>query len=313
MKRKRPNPAPNSTISKRFRSLPLSHPLCPAVSLLWLQPHSFLSLLSRNILREIASFCPPLQFLAVCDSKLHIYNIEADSYRTVSLFASIPPYCHFFPIDALNVFAFPGTDFRSKERKKLIWVNLKTLEIQPFPPMKAKRRNARVIVAQGTVYVFGGYDNNRFIYDCEKANLQRKQWFSLPSLRSNIPLLNNLSPIYFHNAIYLPDLRGEIDVFDMLQEVFTLLRFKPCAHRCFLAFLLEEEYVILSYNGEEIRLNLSTGEEKYREEKPLKVPVLHPGPFIGRNGNLVYWLVEPRKSLYTFDVTTCKCSAKSLV
>ena len=258
MRKKRPNTSP-SFLTTRCKRVPLSHALCTAVSLLWLQPHLIFSSLSRNVLREIASFDPPLPLLAVCDTKLHIYNLVTGHYRSVK--ASIPTYSDLFPIDALNVFAYPGQDFWSKEWNQLIRLSLISLATEILPRMLTRRWKPLLLVVQGTVNVFGGFNDGSSLQECEKASLQRKVWFQLPHLPGTASRGSRMSPVYMHRSIYLPAWKGEVDVLDLLAEVFTSLHFESRPFAWCHAFLAEEELVILDISGAMERWNLRTGQK----------------------------------------------------
>lgn len=309
MRTKRPNSSP-ALASARCKPLPLSSALCAAVSLFWLRLHLLFSSLSRNVLREIASFDPPLSLLAVCDTKLHIYNMSTGHYRSVKI-CSIPSYSDLFPIDALNVFAFPGQNFYSKEWNQLIRLSLKSLTTELFPQMLMRRWKPLLIVVQGIVYVFGGFHDGEPLQECEKASLQGKVWLQLPHLPRIASRSSCFSPVHLHHSIYLPDRGGQVDVLDLRTEVFTCAHFGECCFIWCYSFLADEELVILGIMGAVKRWNLRTGQEE--EERTVQLPSNTTASFSGRKGRTVSWLTLAPASLCCFDVTSFELSVRPLI
>ena len=226
--------------------------------LFWVRrSNSLLQRLSNNILREVCYFLDEPTLLPFYrNSVIGLFNVA--SHR-ITKYPESPQ----FPRGA--VLCYLG-DFKVLVVGQSTYTCLVTPSgLLSTAPMAESRYYPGSIRYAGFVYVFGG--SSATPCTAEKYSVLTDCWSGLPRMTGS---RYAFTPVLQERKIYLPEVNEAshlVEVFDTDTEVFTvLINSLPFAGYSSIAYIFEQELVIVDFNGRRARMQVQQGAEVHKDD-----------------------------------------------
>lgn len=132
-------------------------------------------------------------------------------------------------------------------------IDISTFEVEKLPNMRMTRAGGGLIYHKGTVYVFGGDNENKQgkdfgdLRECEKFILTERTWVDLPDMSSP---RRSFTPAIWKEIVYIAGGGGaaaQVELFDTNSDTFRPSPFAiSFTDRLSTCFILREELIVIS-------------------------------------------------------------------
>lgn len=190
----------------------------------------------------------------ICSNKLLLFNCSTRKARTVHLETIVPTENNhrlvFVPDDSIILVGGSLSAWKLSEKTYWIRMDGSMLELKPILD---PRKDHGMILWQGHIYVFGGFDLNAMMKSSEKlqldplAKLSTAVWTQLPDMMHERA---NFCPVAYASKIYLcGGNRQYIEAFDTVQECYYELSFRLPQGLWYSGIGLKRELLIFNYQA----------------------------------------------------------------